>query len=255
MIRVVVFIYQWAIFLPVFIVLTILTALITMVGSFLFGDHFWGFYPARVWSVATCFMAFCPVKVEGRGNLMRSHSYVFVANHQGAFDIFLIYGFLNHNFRWMMKQELKKVPFVGAACAAAGHIFVDRSNAMSIKNSLAKARQKLTGGLSLVVFPEGSRTQTGKVGRFKKGAFQLAAEFGLPIVPVTIDGPFRIMPCGSFILHPTGLRLTIHEPIPTLGLTADDIPGLMEKCHGIISSGLEKQGFKLDRQEDEYIKC
>ncbi|MDP4269060.1 MAG: lysophospholipid acyltransferase family protein [Bacteroidota bacterium] len=239
MIRIVLFLYQWLVFLPVFIVVTIFTALTTIIGSFLFGNRFWGFYPARLWSIITCFLAFCPVKVEGRYNLMKSHSYIFVANHQGVFDIFLIYGFLNHNFRWIMKRELRSLPFVGAACASAGHIFVDRSNPKSIKESLENARKQLSGGLSVVVFPEGSRTQTGKIGRFKKGAFQLATDLNLPIVPISIDGPFRIMPRGAHTLSPTHLKLVIHEPISTDDLSVDDIPSLMEKCHSVISLGLK----------------
>lgn len=239
MFRIVLLLYQWLVFLPVFIVMTIFTALTTIIGSFLFGNRLCGFYPARLWSVITCYLAFCPVKVEGRQNLMKSHSYIFVANHQGAFDIFLIYGFLNHNFRWIMKQELRKVPFVGAACAAAGHIFVDRSNTKSIKESLDKARNQLTGGISVVVFPEGSRTETGKIGRFKKGAFQLATDLNLPIVPITIDGSFRIMPRGVYTLRPTHLKLIIHKPISTDDLSVDNIPSLIEKCHIVISSGLK----------------
>ncbi|WP_410795628.1 lysophospholipid acyltransferase family protein [Parabacteroides sp. FAFU027] len=237
--RIVLFLYQWLVFLPVFIVVTVFTALTTIIGSFLFGNRFWGFYPARLWSIITCYLAFCPVKVEGRYNLMKSHSYIFVANHQGAFDIFLIYGFLNHNFRWIMKQELRSLPFVGAACASAGHIFVDRSNPKSIKESLENARKQLSGGLSVVVFPEGSRTQTGKIGRFKKGAFQLATDLNLPIVPISIDGPFRIMPRGAHTLRPMHLKLVIHEPISTDDLSVDDIPSLMEKCHSVISLGLK----------------
>ena len=241
MLRILIFIYQWLIFCPVFIIITIITALTTSVGSFLFGNRFWGFYPARLWSKLTCYFAFCPVKVSGRENIVKGNSYVFVANHQGSFDIFLIYGFLNHNFRWIMKQELRKVPLVGAPCAAAGHIFVDRSNTKSIKTSLEKARKQLSGGLSVVVFPEGSRTKTGKMGRFKKGAFQLAMDLQLPIVPVTIEGPFDIMPSGSYTIHPTPLRLTIHPPVETSEITPDNLPQLMDKVSETISSGLKSR--------------
>lgn len=91
--------YQLFIFFPLFLVATILTAIVTVVGSFLGNGHFWGYYPGRIWSWITIRLLFLPVKVEGREYLVKGQSYVLVANHQGAFDIFLIYGFLNRNFK------------------------------------------------------------------------------------------------------------------------------------------------------------
>ena len=98
-------IYQICIGLPIFLVLTILTALTTMLGCWLGNGHFWGYYPGKIWSQLTCFLFLLPVKVEGHKNIDHKTSYVFVANHQGAFDIFLIYGFLGRNFKWMMKKK------------------------------------------------------------------------------------------------------------------------------------------------------
>ena len=118
--------YQLCVVLPLFLLASILTALVTVVGCLLGNGHFWGYYPGKCWSRFIVALLFLPVKVEGRENLRKGQSYVFVANHQGAFDIFLIYGFLNRNFKWMMKRSLRKVPFVGMACQYAHHIFVDR---------------------------------------------------------------------------------------------------------------------------------
>ena len=114
--RVFYIVYQICIGLPIFLVLTILTALVTIIGSWIGSAHFWGYYPGKIWSQLTCYVLLLPVKVEGRENLEEKTSYVFVANHQGAFDIFLIYGFLGRNFKWMMKKGLRKLPFVGKAC-------------------------------------------------------------------------------------------------------------------------------------------
>ena len=110
----------------------------------------------------------------------KKQSYVFVANHQGAFDIFLIYGFLGRNFKWMMKKGLRKIPLVGVACEYAHHIFVDKSGPSKIRASYDKAREELKEGMSLVVFPEGARTFTGHMGVFRRGAFMLADELQLP---------------------------------------------------------------------------
>ena len=116
------YIYQLFVVLPLFLVSTLLTALTTTIGCTLGNGHFWGYYPGKIWSQFTIRILFLPVKVEGRENVEKGQSYVFVANHQGAFDIFLIYGFLGRNFKWMMKQSLRKIPFVGKACEAAHHV-------------------------------------------------------------------------------------------------------------------------------------
>lgn len=205
--------YQLLIMLPLVVVVTIVCGLITVVGSWLGGGRFWGYWPGHVWARICCALAFVRVSVSGRENIDPKTSYVFVANHQGAFDIFAIYGYLNHNFKWMMKIGLRKFPVVGFSCAAAGHIFVDNSSASAIKHTMEKAERTLRDGMSLVVFPEGARTFTGKMGVFHKGAYQLAMEFGLPVVPVTIDGAFNVLPRTSFIPNPGHIKLTIHPPV------------------------------------------
>jgi len=159
--------------------------------------------------------------VTGRENIDPRTSYVFVANHQGAYDIFSIFGYLNHNFRWMMKIGLLKMPVIGASCAAAGHIFVDNSSATAIRHTMAKAESSLKNGMSLVVFPEGSRSFTGKMRAFHKGAYQLAMEFHLPVVPVTIDGAFDVMPRTATVPKWGTIKLTIHKPIAPPANEAD----------------------------------
>ena len=153
------------------------------------------------------------VKVKGRENIDPKQSYVFVANHQGAFDIWSIYGYLGHRFKWLMKKELRKVFFVGAACNAAGHVFVDDSSIQGVKRTIEDAEKRLQNGMSVVIFPEGSRTFDGKMIPFKRGAFMLAAEFKLPVVPISIDGSFRAMPRTTYNVTPCTITLTIHQPI------------------------------------------
>ena len=199
--------------LPVIVVSTIITGFITIIGSWVGGGKFWGYWPPHLWARLCLAVTLVRVKVSGRKNIDPKTSYVFVANHQGAFDIFSIYGYLNHNFKWMMKKELLKFPVVGPSCAAAGHIFVDNSSPSAIRRTMEKAERTLQDGMSLVVFPEGSRTFTGKMGKFHKGAYQLAMEFGLPVVPVTIDGAFEVMPRTTILPHWGTIKLTIHKPV------------------------------------------
>lgn len=239
--------YQLLIALPLIAIYTVITSLIVIIGCSLGNGHFWGYYPGKWWAQFIIRILMLPVKVEGRENLVKGQSYVFVANHQGSFDIFLIYGFLCRNFKWMMKRQLRQMPFVGKACEAAHHIFVDKRGASKIRATYDNARQTLQGGMSLVVFPEGARTFTGHMGVFKRGAFMLADDIELPVVPLTINGSFDIMPRTRdmkwVLWHP--LRLTIHKPIQPIGKGADNIKYLEQESYKVVMSGLEEkyQGF------------
>ena len=194
-----------------------------------------------------CWVMLLPVKVEGRELLEKRQSYVFVANHQGPYDIFLIYGFLGRSFRWMMKKSLRNIPLVGKACESAGHIFVDKSGPKAIHHTYEQGRKVLQNGVSLVVFPEGARTFTGHMAKFRRGAFQLADELQLPVVPVTIDGSFDVLPRQKGInfvtWHP--LRLIIHAPIVPKKQGPEDIHCILEQSYETIMHDLPAhyQGF------------
>ena len=240
-------IYQLCIALPLIAVVTLLTSIVTIIGCAVGNGHFWGYYPGKLWARFIVRMLLLPVKVEGRENLQKGQSYVFVANHQGAFDIFLIYGFLCRNFKWMMKRQLRQIPLVGKACESCHHIFVDKRGPSRIRETYDRARATLKDGMSLVVFPEGARTFTGHMGVFKRGAFMLADDIGLPVVPLTINGSFNVMPrmrdMRWVTWHP--LRLTIHKPIQPIGKGNDNIKHLEEQSYRDVMSGLapEYQGF------------
>ncbi len=241
-------IYQLLIFVPIGLVVTILTALVIVIGCSLGGGHFWGYYPGHCWGKIILWLLLLPVKVEGRQHLEKGQSYVFVANHQGAFDIFLIYGHLGRNFKWMMKQSLRKLPMVGWACEKSHQIFVDKRGASKIKKTYDDARRILQEGYSVTVFPEGSRTFTGHMAAFKKGAFALADELQLPVVPITINGSFNVMPRmrdGKFV-NWHRLSLTIHQPIYPVGQGSDNIQATMSQAYDSVMSSLapEYQGYQ-----------
>ncbi len=229
---------------PILLVITILTALFTVVGCWIGNGHFWGYYPGKIWSQLFCYILLIPVKVKRNPLVHKKTSYVFVANHQGSFDIFLIYGFLNRNFKWMMKKSLRKAPFIGKACEAAGHIFVDKSGPKKIMATIEMGRETLKDGMSLVIFPEGSRSFSGHMADFKKGAFMLADELQLPVVPLTIIGSFNILPrTGKYLCwHP--MELVIHDPIYPNGKGSDNLTYLSEESYKMIEASLplEYQG-------------
>lgn len=235
--------YQLLIAAPILAVATVLTAVVTSVGCLAGNAHFWGYYPGKCWSWVVCRVLLLPVHVVGREHIDHRTSYVFVANHQGQMDIFLIYGFLGRNFKWMMKKSLREIPLVGYACEKARHIFVDKSGPKKIKATYDRARLTLRDGTSLVVFPEGGRTYTGRMGAFRKGAFQLAAELDLPIVPLTIDGSYDVltrMDGLNFVRrHP--MRLVIHPPIHPQGTDHEAVHRVMDEARAIIMADLPER--------------
>ena len=239
--------YQIFVALPILLVASVLTALATSLGCMLGNGHFWGYYPPAVWGWLFIRVLLLPVKVEGREHLEPGQSYVFVANHQGAFDIFLIYGFLRRSFRWMMKWQLRSLPLVGYACVKSHQVMVDKRSVGRVRDTYRAAREILSGGISLTVFPEGARTFTGHMGVFKKGAFALADELQLPVVPLTINGSFDVLPRQRRVPFVTWhrLSLTIHQPIYPVGQGPDNVQATMSQAYQSVMSALAEpyQGY------------
>lgn len=235
--------YQFFIALPVLLLLTALTAIVTSIGCCLGKVDFWGYYPPCLWGKLMCWGFLLPVRVEGREHLQPGTSYVFVANHQGPYDIFLVYGFLGRNFKWMMKKSLQQIPLVGRACTLAGHIMVDKSGPKAVQHTYEQGRSVLRDGASLVVFPEGSRSFTGHMASFHRGAFQLADELQLPVVPLTIDGSFDVLPRqrGFWFLNWHPLRLVIHRPLFPQGKGPQDIQSMMNASYDVIMNDLPQK--------------
>ena len=240
-------IYQIFIALPVLVIWTIVTALEVGIGTTLGNGHYWGYVPGRWWGKVIIRAFLIPVTVEGREHLEKNQSYVFVANHQGIYDIFLVYGYLGRNFKWMMKKQLGRIPFLGYACKKSHQIFVDKSGPKAVKRTYDAAREILQEGYSVTVFPEGARSFTGHMGKFRKGAFALADELQLPVVPLTINGSFNILPRmrdGKWIKwHP--LCLTIHQAIYPVGKGPDNVNATLRQAYDSVMSALvpEYQGY------------
>lgn len=230
--------YEIFIFFPLFLITTTITAITTIIMSAIFGDVKWGYYPARWWSKITCATALVRIEIVGEELLNEKQSYVFVANHQSIFDIFIIYGWLRSKFKWIMKKEIKKIPLVGKACEYAGHIFIDRTNNRSAVRSIEAAGRRLTGGVSVVIFPEGTRTHDGNIGKFRRGAFLLASDLNLPLVPITIKGAYETLPRDTAIIRPGKITMIIHKPIDTKPYNHDNIKELINDTHEIIKKDL-----------------
>jgi 1-acyl-sn-glycerol-3-phosphate acyltransferase len=195
-----------------------------------------------LWARFNSFVTPMFVKVIGEENIDRNQSYVVVANHQSQYDIFVMYGWLPIDFRWVMKIELRKVPILGYYCYKAGHIYIDRSNHNAAIESINKAKNKIREGTSVVFFPEGTRSDSGQVTEFKKGAFRFAIDMGLPLLPVTIAGTRDILPANSIGLFPGNATMVIHKPIDTARFNDGTIDQLMAGARQVIQKDLEKYG-------------
>jgi len=230
--------WKWGVVAPVSTAATLIGSAAVMALSPFVDPSILSRVIAGSWARIVAAVTPMPVRVEGRANIDPKQSYVVVSNHQSLFDILVLYGWLGIDFRWVMKQELRSVPGLGAACAALGHIYIDRSNHQAAVRSINEARERITGGTSVLFFPEGTRSDDSRMRVFKKGAFRFAIDTGLPILPVTVDGTCDVLPARQFDLRPGRARLVIHEPIPTDGLATADLPGLSNRVRQTISSAL-----------------
>ncbi len=198
----------------------------------------------RNWSRSLLWVAGVRVDATGHEALDPDGSYVFVSNHQSFFDIWAMMATLPASLRFVAKEELSRIPLFATAMRAAGHVFIDRKNPNSAGEAIRRAGQRMRSeGLSLVFFPEGTRSPDGTLQRFKKGSFALAIETQVKLVPVAVDGGGRILPRGAKRPVPGTLRLRCAEPIPLAGLDANDRDGLLEQTQLAISRMLgELQG-------------
>ncbi len=192
------------------------------------------------WARFVCGITPMFLTVTGREHIDHAQSYVVVANHQSVYDMLSIFGHLKMNLRWVMKKQLRKVPFLGYSSVRVGNVFVDRSNTEAAIKSIAEAKERIRGGVSMMFFAEGTRSMTGKLGEFKKGAFYMALEMGLPILPVTLDGTMRILPPTTWALFPGRASMTIHKPVDINGYSLENMGELMAKVKEIIGSALTK---------------
>ena len=161
-------------------------------------------------------------------------------NHQSNFDIPVLLGYLAVQFRWLAKAELFKFPVFGRAMRGCGYISIDRSNRKSAFKSLWEAACTIREGTSVLIFPEGTRSQDGKIRPFKKGGFVLAVDSGVPIVPVVIHGTWDIMPRNRWRIEPQNVLLEVKTPIETADYTRRTKDDLLAKVRQSICTSFEK---------------
>ena len=236
--RILIYPYQiwvWLVFAPYLGLSTLLFGLLALLTIPIVGPKLAGRLCGGAWSKLICYMTPVFVSCRGKQNIEKKQSYVIVANHESQYDIVVLYGWLGVDFRWVMKKELRKIPILGFASEKLGHIFIDRSNTKKAIQSLEQAKATIQNGTSVIFFPEGTRSTTGELGVFKKGAFKMACDLGLPVLPVTISGTRSIVATKSLMLFPGKATLTVHPPVSSEGKSESE---LLSEVRGIMAAAL-----------------
>ena len=235
-------IYAWLVLIPLGLLLTLFTGWLTVLVAMITSPRIASRYIAASWARIIAWMTPVWVTVEGAENADPSRTYVVVCNHQSQYDIFLVYGWLKLDLKWVLKAELRKAPGVGIGCEKAGHIFVDRSNPEKARKSVSDALDKVGNGVGVLFFAEGTRSLDGKLRPFKKGAFRVATSQNLPVLPVTIIGTRDVKKPKSMMIFPGKVRMVIHPAIDVGdGEDAANIRELMTQTRAAISSSLPEE--------------
>jgi 1-acyl-sn-glycerol-3-phosphate acyltransferase len=190
------------------------------------------------------------VKVTGLELLDPNQTYIFTPNHQSLIEVPLFVTYLGRNPAYLGKKEVFKYPVFGTGIRLIGVIPVDRSNSPAAVESAKAATENLRRGKSYVVYPEGTRSKDGRLLPFKKGAFMMAIEAGVPVVPITISGATKIMPKAQIKVFPSTVHITIHEPISTAGYSKENVVELMNRTRETVFSALGRDEAELSGTPD-----
>lgn len=233
-------VYKFLILFPIIILSTLVIGTLVVIVSAVYSPKFASTYLAGAWARVNSFFTPMFVSVLGKNNINKKQSYVIMPNHQSHYDIFVIYGWLGVDLKWVMKKELRKVPMLGYACEKMQHIFLDRSDREKAIETLKNAKHHLADGSSVVIFPEGTRSQSEvELLPFKKGPFKMAFDLGLPILPVTIMGTRKIMPTESFTIFPGRAKMIVHPAIDIKNYNENNLEKLMVDVTNIIKQPLK----------------
>ena len=222
------------------ILVTILFGLAAIICSFFDRTGNLSHIMARIWARSILFGSRIKVTVEGLSNIDPSKSYIYMSNHQSNFDIPVLLAHLKVQFRWLAKAELFRIPLFGIAMKRSGYISIDRSDRRSAFASLKRAAEIIRNGVSVLIFPEGTRSRDGNMRPFKKGGFVLATDSRVPIVPVIVHGTWPIMQKDRLRINPGDVVMEIGKPIETADYTRKTKDDLMEKVKDAICEAFER---------------
>ncbi len=186
-------------------------------------------YAAVPWARGILWVCGIKLRVQGLGNVDPHQPRIYMTNHQSYFDIFALLAYVPVDFKFIVKQELMRIPILGFSMKRAGYIGIERDNPRKAIQSMNEAAKRIKEGVSVVIFPEGTRSVDGRLQPFKRGGFNLALKAGSDIVPVAIINSHRIVPKGSLRINRGSFDLRIGPPIPVGGYTRKNIDRLMKR--------------------------
>jgi 1-acyl-sn-glycerol-3-phosphate acyltransferase len=194
----------------------------------------------RFWGRALCWLAGVRVRVEGMEHIDSDHIYIFAGNHCSQYDIFAFQGYFLHDFRFLAKKELFRIPLFGRAMYKIGYIPVDRSHGRQAVKSIDEAAQRIATGNSVIIFPEGTRSPDGTLQEFKHGAALLAIKAGVPIVPLGFNGSYDVLPKGAMLPRSGEIVIRIGPPLATDQYKSGDKHKLTQELYGAIGQLLDQ---------------
>jgi 1-acyl-sn-glycerol-3-phosphate acyltransferase len=195
----------------------------------------------RYWGQILCRLAGVQVRVEGSENIDPHQTYIFAGNHCSQYDIFAFQGYFPHDFRWIAKKELFRIPLFGQAMRRVGYISIDRSHGRQALKSLDEAARQIAAGCSVLIFPEGTRSADGALQEFKAGAVLLAIKAGVPIVPIGFNGSYEVLPKGKFIPKNGVITIRIGPAIPTGHYKSGDKQDLARNLQSAVKNLLDER--------------
>jgi 1-acyl-sn-glycerol-3-phosphate acyltransferase len=202
------------------------------------------------WSRDNLWLSRARVEIEGLQNLDLERPQILAANHTGLHDILALSANLPLQFRWVAKKSLFNVPFMGWHMRRCGYIPIDRENPREAARSIVEAASIIRAGVNAIAFPEGTRSRTGELGGFRSGAFALALRAGVPLVPVTLEGSYRVIMPKTLQVNPgTIVRIRIDGPIDLSAYDKGDKHRLMEDVFRIMDGNLKE--LRSRRRPDE----
>lgn len=241
---------RWALFFGLGLPITVVFSALAVAGGAVGASTGWYDWIHRTWSRLLLRIGGVEVETGGVAHLHRDRPQVLVVNHQSLLDILALFAALPISLRFVAKHELSRFPVFARAMERAGHVFIDRSRRRQAVRAMRRAGQRMgEEGLSLAIFPEGTRSSDGRLRRFRRGAFSLAIETGADLVPVAVDGGSELLPRGRRRLEPGTLRIRCGETVPLAGREREDRDRVLARTREAIEAMLRelRAGGEVDR--------
>lgn len=224
--------------IPAVSLYTIVLGTASLLSSFVDRSGGFGHRCARAWAWLILKTTGVRVRVVGLEHLDPRRTYVLASNHQSIYDIPIVFSSLPLQLRIIAKDSLGRIPFLGWHLRRTGHLLVDRRSPGA--GILKRMAQLVRAARSLIVFPEGTRSVDGSVGRFKGGTFLLAIDAGLPVVPVSIAGSRFVMKKGRLMVCPGEVTVTVHAPLPTAGITREQAREFAGRVRAVVRPAVDE---------------